>query len=89
MVTCSGYGKNGSICILQVPLHMYNGHLPKKETIRPEIITAFEMENCIAAWTLQHPQSVTDMDKSMHAYLVISRANDTMVTVLLWLNLIY
>lgn len=38
-VTCSGHGKNGALCVLQ-------------RTIRPDLVTAFELPGCRAVWTV-------------------------------------
>eukprot|EP00026_Physarum_polycephalum_P000594 Phypoly_transcript_00595.p1 GENE.Phypoly_transcript_00595~~Phypoly_transcript_00595.p1 ORF type:complete len:1399 (+),score=296.34 Phypoly_transcript_00595:319-4197(+) len=39
LVTCSGHGKNGSIVVLQ-------------RTIRPDLVTAFELPGCRGVWTV-------------------------------------
>lgn len=42
LVTTSGYGKNGAICILQ-------------RSVRPQIVTTFELPGCVDMWTVFGP----------------------------------
>lgn len=39
VISCSGHGKNGSLCVLQ-------------RSIRPDLVTAFELPGCRAVWTV-------------------------------------
>ncbi|KAL8161796.1 hypothetical protein V2J09_013285 [Rumex salicifolius] len=75
LVSCSGHGKNGALCILQ-------------RSIRPEMITEVELPGCKGMWTVYHKSSrshgsdalrPTVDDDEYHAYLIISLENRTMV----------
>ncbi|KAK6623006.1 hypothetical protein RUM43_008858 [Polyplax serrata] len=70
LVTTSGHGKNGAICVLQ-------------RTIRPQVVTTFELPGCLDMWTVIGPQtesgqSQTDDDLS-HAFLILSQKDSTMI----------
>eukprot|EP00123_Amoebidium_parasiticum_P016813 comp23593_c0_seq1/m.40045 comp23593_c0_seq1/g.40045 ORF comp23593_c0_seq1/g.40045 comp23593_c0_seq1/m.40045 type:complete len:1411 (-) comp23593_c0_seq1:334-4566(-) len=74
IVTCSGYGKNGSLCVLQ-------------RSIRPQVLSTFNLGQNRAMWTLHDvpspvadPSSLRDAatDLPYHQYLVISSEDDTM-----------
>ena len=47
LVTTSGHGKNGALCVLQ-------------QTIRPHVVTTFPLPNCIDMWTVIGDSDVTD-----------------------------
>lgn len=60
LITSSGYGKNGAICVLQ-------------RTIRPQIVTTFELSGTIDMWTIFHNNS------DDHSFLILSREDCSMV----------
>lgn len=64
IVTTSGYGKNGAICVLQ-------------RTIKPQVVTTFELPGVNEMFTVFAPRSVEDT--FMHSYLLLSRSDSTMV----------
>ncbi|XP_038067908.1 cleavage and polyadenylation specificity factor subunit 1-like [Patiria miniata] len=51
LVTCSGYGKNGALSVLQ-------------RTIRPQVVTTFELPGCLDMWTVIHKQAETSKDET-------------------------
>lgn len=61
LVTTSGYGKNGAICILQ-------------RSIRPQIITTFELPGCVDMWTVFAPD-----DDNLHSFLILTQEDSSMV----------
>lgn len=71
LVTTSGYGKNGALCVLQ-------------RTLRPQIITTFELPGCQDMWTVigaTSPgiaQQTKDTDGS-HGFLILSHDDSSMV----------
>lgn len=72
LVTTSGYGKNGALCVLQ-------------RTIRPQIVTTFVLPKCSDMWTVYslqkdivHKDNATN-DPKHHAYLILSRSETTMI----------
>lgn len=50
LVTTSGYGKNGAISVLQ-------------RSIRPQVVTTFQLEGCHDMWTVYGPPPSTDDKK--------------------------
>ena len=62
LVSTSGHGKNGALCVLQ-------------QTIRPQVVTTFELQNCTDMWTVVGESEVTDG----HAFLILSRSDTTMI----------
>ncbi|XP_071785220.1 cleavage and polyadenylation specificity factor subunit 1-like isoform X1 [Asterias amurensis] len=50
LVTCSGYGKNGALSVLQ-------------RTIRPQVVTTFELPGCLDMWTVIRNKSVITIKK--------------------------
>ena len=72
LVTTSGYGKNGALCVLQ-------------RTIRPQIVTTFVLPKCLDMWTVYSLQKDIDFaenatnDLTHHAYLILSRSDSTMI----------
>jgi len=60
---CSGYAKNGSVAIIQ-------------ESLRPELLFATEVPGCQGLWTLGSTDST---DPNYHSFLLISKANETMI----------
>ncbi|KAL5021877.1 hypothetical protein ScPMuIL_001032 [Solemya velum] len=47
IVTTSGYGKNGALSVLQ-------------KSIRPQVVTTFELPGCVDMWTVRDPASQED-----------------------------
>ena len=45
LVTCSGHGKNGALCVLQMG-------------VRPQVVTTFELPGCRDMWTVLSRQEV-------------------------------
>ncbi|RWS28719.1 Cleavage and polyadenylation specificity factor subunit 1-like protein [Leptotrombidium deliense] len=67
LVTTSGYGKNGALSVLQ-------------RTVRPQIVTTFELPNCTDMWTVYGPNKGSAENESKHHdFLILSRADTTMV----------
>ncbi|XP_064640599.1 cleavage and polyadenylation specificity factor subunit 1-like [Lineus longissimus] len=79
LVTTSGHGKNGAISVLQ-------------RSIRPQVVTTFdtgELPGCYNMWTVTGAKrevetgEVPDEEKikedQMHAYLILSRDDSTMI----------
>ncbi|XP_051173959.1 cleavage and polyadenylation specificity factor subunit 1 [Leptopilina boulardi] len=69
LVTTSGYGKNGALCVLQ-------------RSIRPQVVTTFELPGCEDMWTVIGPVN-DELDKSetdgVHAFLILSHEDSTMI----------
>lgn len=63
VVTSSGRGKNGALCVLQ-------------HSIKPQIITSFSLSGCIDVWTVFDESSPKDLN---HAFMVLSQESTTMV----------
>ena len=61
LVSTSGHGKNGALCVLE-------------QTIRPQIVTTFELPGCHDMWTV-----VGGSESQSHAFLILSRTDSTMV----------
>lgn len=67
LVTCSGHGKNGALCVLQ-------------RGVRPQVVTTFELPGCSDMWTvLSNPEQLEGEEMQNHAYLLLSRQDSTMV----------
>lgn len=72
LVTTSGYGKNGALCVLQ-------------RSIRPQFVTTFVLPKCLDMWTVYSTQKDIDFkenatnDPRHHAYLILSRSETTMI----------
>ena len=68
LVTTSGHGKNGALCLLQ-------------KTVRPQVVTTFELPGCQDMWTVCSSTSVeAASDKEQeHAFLLLSRRESSMV----------
>ena len=64
IVTTSGYGKNGAICVLQ-------------RSIKPQVVTTFELPGVSDMFTVFGSRNVEDA--FMHSYLLLSRFDSTMV----------
>ncbi|RLU24961.1 hypothetical protein DMN91_003052 [Ooceraea biroi] len=70
LVTTSGYGKNGALCVLQ-------------HSIRPQVVTTFELPGCEDMWTvigtLNNDEQVKPEAEGSHAFLILSQEDSTMV----------
>lgn len=75
LVTTSGYAKNGALSVIQ-------------RTLRPQIVTTFELPGCTDMWTVfasksrsnsAQEKSQTENDDSFHAYMILSRSDSTLV----------
>ncbi|XP_046842270.1 cleavage and polyadenylation specificity factor subunit 1-like isoform X2 [Xenia sp. Carnegie-2017] len=78
IVTCSGYGKNGALSLLQ-------------KSIRPQVVTTFELPGCVDMWTVtshepkenenesDEDESVNDDGFANHSFLILSRKDSSMV----------
>ncbi|XP_008551779.2 cleavage and polyadenylation specificity factor subunit 1 [Microplitis demolitor] len=69
LVTTSGYGKNGALCILQ-------------RSIRPQVITTFELPGCRDMWTVISPSSYDQQNReieAIHSFLILSNIDSTMI----------
>ena len=65
LVTTSGHGKNGALCVLQ-------------QTVRPQVVTTFELPGCRNMWTVRSgggPAGASSADG--HAFLILSRGDDS------------
>lgn len=65
LVSTSGHGKNGALCVLQ-------------QTVRPQVVTTFELPGVTDMWTVIGKDSQVE-DGLGHAFLILSRAESTMV----------
>ncbi|CAH0380574.1 unnamed protein product [Bemisia tabaci] len=65
LVTTSGYGKNGALCVLQ-------------RSLRPQVITTFELPGCLDMWTVIGNDKKV-FDEQAHSFLILSQADNTMV----------
>jgi cleavage and polyadenylation specificity factor subunit 1 len=76
LVTTAGYAKNGALCVLQ-------------RTLRPQIVTTFELPGCTDMWTVYGPKSNQNIIEEnsdsqteitpTHAYLILSRVDATLI----------
>ncbi|XP_015127450.1 cleavage and polyadenylation specificity factor subunit 1 [Diachasma alloeum] len=68
LVTTSGYGKNGALCVLQ-------------RSIRPQIVTTFELPGCEDMWTVIGAPGIDPQgrDEANHAFLILSHEDSTMI----------
>ncbi|XP_055705403.1 cleavage and polyadenylation specificity factor subunit 1 [Phlebotomus papatasi] len=68
IVTSSGHGKNGALCVLQ-------------NSIKPQIITSFGLTGCTDVWTVADDsgKKVEKVEDSTHAFMILSQENATMV----------
>ncbi|OCT77362.1 hypothetical protein XELAEV_18032563mg, partial [Xenopus laevis] len=79
IVLCSGYGKNGALSVLQ-------------KSIRPQVVTTFELPGCHDMWTVissqkkeeegekegETPSVEAEEDTNRHGFLILSRDDSTM-----------
>ncbi|XP_043489722.1 cleavage and polyadenylation specificity factor subunit 1 isoform X1 [Polistes fuscatus] len=70
LVTTSGYGKNGALCVLQ-------------RSIRPQVVTTFELPGCEDMWTvignLNNDNQTKTESEGSHAFLILSQEDSTMI----------
>uniref|UniRef100_A0A8B9N0T4 Cleavage and polyadenylation specific factor 1 n=1 Tax=Accipiter nisus TaxID=211598 RepID=A0A8B9N0T4_9AVES len=73
IVLCSGYGKNGALSVLQ-------------KSIRPQVVTTFELPGCYDMWTVIAPQKKEEVGgrcgrgfSFQHGFLILSREDSTMI----------
>ena len=68
LVTTSGHGKNGALCVLQ-------------RSIRPQVVTTFELPGCNDIWTVkgESSSSSTGGFQDGHSFLILSRSDSTMI----------
>ncbi|XP_073536236.1 cleavage and polyadenylation specificity factor subunit 1 isoform X4 [Phyllobates terribilis] len=79
IVLCSGYGKNGALSVLQ-------------KSIRPQVVTTFELPGCHDMWTVissqrkeEEPSDAEgtmvedEEEKNRHGFLILSREDSTMI----------
>ena len=64
VVTSSGYGKNGALCVLH-------------NTIRPKVLTSFNLSGCLDLWTVIDDSQMKKENK--HAFMILTQRNSTMV----------
>lgn len=84
VVTCSGHGKNGSLCVLQVRCITINESNCIQEGLRPELITVFDLPGRKYAWALYNSKPQTEsssgkIDADLHSFVVITSQTSTMV----------
>ncbi|XP_012228183.1 cleavage and polyadenylation specificity factor subunit 1 isoform X1 [Linepithema humile] len=70
LVTTSGYGKNGALCVLQ-------------RSIRPQVVTTFELPGYVDMWTvigtLNSDEQIKTEAEGSHAFLILSQEDSTMI----------
>ncbi|XP_055694304.1 cleavage and polyadenylation specificity factor subunit 1 [Lutzomyia longipalpis] len=68
IVTSSGHGKNGALCVLQ-------------NSIKPQIITSFGLSGCTDVWTVADDagKRVEKPEDSTHAFMILSQETGTMI----------
>ncbi|XP_074600985.1 cleavage and polyadenylation specificity factor subunit 1 [Brevipalpus obovatus] len=75
LVTTSGYGKNGALCVLH-------------RTIRPQIVTTFGLPKCLDMWTVyDRPPDDGSIENGspntsasrFHSYLILTRYDSTTI----------
>ena len=65
IVTTSGYGKNGALCVLQ-------------RSVKPQVVTTFELPGVRDMFTVFASRGKSEEDL-MHSYLLLSRGDSTMI----------
>ncbi|XP_041783632.1 cleavage and polyadenylation specificity factor subunit 1 [Anopheles merus] len=68
VVTSSGHGKNGALCVLQ-------------SSIKPQVITSFGLSGCVDVWTVfdEAVARRAEDGPSTHAFMILSQEGGTMV----------
>ena len=64
VVTSSGYGKNGALCVLH-------------NTLRPKILTSFELSGCLDLWTVVDDSQMRRENR--HTFMILTQRISTMV----------
>ena len=64
IVTSTGYGKNGALCVLH-------------NTLRPKIVTSFELSGCLDLWTVIDSSQIRNEDR--HTFMILTQRTSTMV----------
>lgn len=64
VVTSSGYGKNGALCVLH-------------NTLRPKILTSFELSGCLDLWTVIDDSQMRRENR--HTFMILTQRTSTMV----------
>lgn len=64
VVTSSGYGKNGALCVLH-------------NTLRPKIVTSFELSGCLDLWTVIDDSAMKREDR--HTFMILTQRSSSMV----------
>lgn len=76
-MVCSGYGKNGALSVLQVCVGRSGRFLvgltglsltptpsPFQKSIRPQVVTTFELPGCYDMWTVIAPVRKEEVDEA-------------------------
>ena len=76
-MVCSGYGKNGALSVLQVcvggasrllagltELRLTPTPSPFQKSIRPQVVTTFELPGCYDMWTVIAPVRKEEVDEA-------------------------
>uniref|UniRef100_A0A1B6G369 Cleavage and polyadenylation specificity factor subunit 1 n=3 Tax=Proconiini TaxID=565685 RepID=A0A1B6G369_9HEMI len=67
LVTTSGYGKNGALCVLQ-------------RSVRPQVVTTFELTGITDMWIVTGRETVQDESQEpTHAFLILSQPESSMI----------
>lgn len=68
VVTSSGYGKNGALCVLH-------------SAIKPQVYSSFGLGGCRDVWTVLDDPSKREQttDEAFHGFMVLAQAESTMV----------
>lgn len=64
VVTSVGHGKNGAICVLH-------------NTLRPKILTSFELNGCLDLWTVIDDSQMRRENK--HTFMILTQRTTTMI----------
>lgn len=64
VVTSTGYGKNGALCVLH-------------NTLRPKIITSFELSGCLDLWTVIDDSQMKRENR--HSFMILTQRTSSMV----------
>ncbi|CAG4972278.1 unnamed protein product [Colias eurytheme] len=71
LLACCGRGKNGALCVLQ-------------RSLRPQLVTAFELPGCVDMWTVIGEQTETQREahrdmEGTHAYMILTQDDTSMI----------
>jgi cleavage and polyadenylation specificity factor subunit 1 len=64
VVASVGYGKNGAVCVLH-------------NTLRPKILTSFELSGCLDMWTVIDDSQLRRENK--HSFMILTQRKSTMI----------